>query len=177
MNQRKRMSMVYMNGEFKMCDAFLRPNANQQKVEKEHEQQDRFFFLSAVSRLRGSDYIRDAYWNGKEAVVRFENIDHVAPDFLEDYEHYFGSKMQIGKLLLDNLVYLFKELHYISILKIAVPFQNNELVVHIHRKQLERYLKTDFSYFKNVHRCQFHYYFQEREIRRFIYRYVNMVYK
>ncbi|WP_408007768.1 hypothetical protein ACJROX_24185 [Pseudalkalibacillus sp. A8] len=176
MEQKKRMSLIYMNGEFQISDAWVRP-VIQKKTKQETEQQDRFFFLSAVSRLRGSDYIRDAYWNGNEAVIRFENSDHVSPEYLDDYDHYFSSKMKIGKLLLDNLVYLFKELPYISMLKIAVPYQSSELVVHIHRNQLEKYLQTDFSYFKNVHRCQFHFHVQEREVRRFVHRYVNHVYK
>lgn len=175
MEQKKRMSMIYMDGKFRISDAWMRPAAS--KPKKDNEQQDRFFFLSAVSRLRGSDYIRDAYWNGDEAVIRFENSDHVSPEYLDDYDEYFSSKYKIGRILLDNLVYLFKELPYITRLKIMVPYQQNELVVHIHRKQLEKYLQTDFGYFKNAHRCQYHFIVQERDVRRFIQRYVNLVYK
>jgi hypothetical protein len=179
--QDKTLSMYWLNGSFQtgflvgseMAADFFKANGSH----GDKQGRDRFLFLTTVSRLKGSSYIKHACWEEAGADIGYELEHSNSTESYLEYNAYFATKNKVCKLLLDNTVYLFKELSQLHKVRMTIPYHFCELIVEAERSEIEKHFQIDLSEMKNGHRSQFHMVYPDRELQRFIYKFVKVIKK
>lgn len=157
-------------------------NASHASNNTEHiATRDAYRFRTAVSRLKGNDFLKHYELHDDKATVfyfgSYSSYRKLVPHTTlskEDYLHYLGSEQAVYQILLDSTVYLLKELHFLNHVTIEIPNHGKKYTVSVSRDELNEHLECRLSDMKDGHHHRFYLLCREREVNKFVSQFVKV---
>lgn len=138
----KSISVLFYKDQFKKVDIVrngeILYQEDFQDLKQDEIQRQHYYFMTIVSRLKASEFVKFAHLDDKGAIVKFDSCNN-RNDL--NYTRYFANVHKISKLLFDNVIYLFKEIGYLKKVTISIPYRKYELLVEVDRHMMELFLK------------------------------------